>query len=110
MFGQAVVVLTDTMFSLRDHYGTQCSDGGERLQVNVQSTTGDYTLAEVMSVFLFTTPASCIKFRTEGHDGIKREVEAPFWLANRIPCTGTGIHQVDQNQQRMRLRFGQGRY
>ena len=101
MLGQAVVVLTDTMFSLRDHYGTQCSDGGERLQVNVQSTTGDYTLAEVMSIFLFT-PASCIKFRTEGHDGIKREclcVGVPiFWLANRIACTGTGIHQLDQNQ------------
>lgn len=47
------------MFSLRDHYGTQCSDGGERLQVNVQSTTGDYTLAEVMSVFIFKKPISC---------------------------------------------------
>lgn len=99
MFGQAVVVLTDTMFSLRDHYGTQCSDGGERLQVNVQSTTGVYTLAEVMSVFLFTTPASYIKFRTEGRDEIKREVGVRiFWLANRIPCTGTGIYQLDQNQ------------
>lgn len=35
------------LYLFRDHYGTQCSDGGERLQVNIQSMAGDYTLAEV---------------------------------------------------------------
>ena len=42
-----IKIVTEIVFFLRDHYGTQCSDGGERLQVNIQSTGGDYTLAEV---------------------------------------------------------------
>ena len=45
--GVIIVINCFYRFFLRDHYGTQCSDGGERLQVNIQSTTGDYTLAEV---------------------------------------------------------------
>ena len=42
-----IKIMTEILFFLRDHYGKQCSDGGERLQVNIQSTAGDYTLAEV---------------------------------------------------------------
>ena len=42
-----IKIMTEIVFFLRDHYGTQCSDGGERLQVTIQSSAIDYTLAEV---------------------------------------------------------------
>ena len=47
-----IKIMTEIVFFLRDHYGTQCSDGGERLQVTIQSTAGDYTLAEVRNSIL----------------------------------------------------------